>query len=140
VPDDLKSIEAYFARFWIVLERASTGDRSRGLNDAIVGMAGVQDIATDSIEPALAPFIKTERTMRLHRVSVAPERWRLGIGRQLVQTALEWARLNGYGSLVLETTPQQEAAVALYLTMGFTEIGRTKFGVWDLMWFERKLM
>jgi GNAT superfamily N-acetyltransferase len=110
------------------------------LDDAIVGMAGVQDVGMDSIEPALAPFINAESAMRLHRVSVAPERWRHGIGSELVRTALEWARLNNHSSFVLETTPQQEAAVALYVATGFTEIGRTKFGVWDIIWFEQPLM
>lgn len=102
-------------------------------------MAGVQAVEVDSVEPPLAPFINTERTLRLHRVTVAPERWRHGIGRVLVAAALEWARFNNFESLVLETTPQQEAAVALYLATGFGEIGRTMFGAWELIWFEQKV-
>ncbi len=77
--------------------------------------------------------------MRLHHVAVAPERWRHGIGRELVRAALEWTRLNDFSSLVLETTTPQEAAVGLYLATGFTEIGRTKFGIWELIWFEQRL-
>jgi GNAT superfamily N-acetyltransferase len=132
LPADLRNIDEAFARFWVVVE--STSDE-----DVVVGMAGVQDVAMDSVEPPLAPFISTERTLRLHRVTVAPERWRFGIGRMLVAAAVEWARLNNFASLVLETTPQQEAAVALYLATGFTDIGRTQFGIWELIWFEQKV-
>jgi GNAT superfamily N-acetyltransferase len=132
LPSDLRNIDQAFARFWVVVE--STDD-----DEVVVGMAGVQDVGVDSVEPPLAPFINTERTLRLHRVTVAPERWRHGIGRMLVGAALEWARLHNFASLVLETTPQQEAAVALYLASGFSEIGRTNFGIWELIWFGQRL-
>ena len=76
---------------------------------------------------------------RLNYVRVAPERWRTGIGRRLSQTAIDWARDHGYEAAILETTPQQEAAVALYKAMGFSENGRSTIGKWEVVWFELKL-
>jgi len=132
LPPDLKNIDQYFARFWVVVEPMDDAE-------VVVAMAGVQDVGLDAIDPPLAPFIDANRVVRLHRVTVAPERWRSGIGRGLVGVALEWARRNNFRSMVLETTPQQEAAVAMYLAAGFSEIGRTKFGLWELIWFEQRL-
>ena len=77
--------------------------------------------------------------VRLNYVRVVPERWRYGIGRLLSRIAIDWARDHGYEAVILETTPQQEAAVALYKTMGFTEMGRSTVGKYELVWFELPL-
>jgi ribosomal protein S18 acetylase RimI-like enzyme len=52
-----------------------------------------------------------------------------------VNEALRWARENGYEQVILETTPQQKAAVALYEACGFALVAETMFGRWQLAWF-----
>jgi ribosomal protein S18 acetylase RimI-like enzyme len=68
-------------------------------------------------------------------VLVAPERWRLGIGRTLTQAGIEWAREMGYGAVVLETTTEQKAAAALYESLNFANSARSKYGAYEIMWF-----
>jgi ribosomal protein S18 acetylase RimI-like enzyme len=41
--------------------------------------------------------------------------------------------------MILETTPQQEAAVEFYRATGFTEQGRSTIGRFELVWFRRAL-
>ena len=52
------------------------------------------------------------------------EDWRgQGLGRELVERIIAHARAQGYKLLRLDTVPQLEAAIALYLDLGFKEIG-----------------
>lgn len=52
------------------------------------------------------------------------EDWRgQGLGRELVARIIAHARDRGYTALRLDTVPQLEAAIALYLDLGFKEIG-----------------
>lgn len=132
VPDELRRISEDFTAFWVATEPIPEGE-------AVVGMTAIADAAraTDVTVPEF--LVADEPTARLRRMAVAPERWRVGIGRQLVMTAVAWARDNGYRSVILETTVQQEAAVALYRATGFTEAGRTWLGRYELVWFRMEL-
>jgi ribosomal protein S18 acetylase RimI-like enzyme len=47
---------------------------------------------------------------------------RLGLGRQLVETVLDAARIAGYHSVLLDTLSDMESARALYHELGFTDI------------------
>lgn len=88
----------------------------------------------------LPEFLNAAGTIsRLHHVSIAPERWRLGIGRRLTETAIEWSRRNGCHAAILETTDKQEGAIELYETRGFIEQGRSMVGQHRLVWFELSL-
>jgi ribosomal protein S18 acetylase RimI-like enzyme len=125
---ELDDIPANFDAFWVVLEPAED-------EDAIVGMAGVEQVGTrEDLVPLPESLAIEGRTARVHAMRVAPERQRRGIGRMLTQTAIDWARDQGYEAIVLETTPEQQAAVALYESMGFKEVGRSKLGEYDLVW------
>ncbi|MGZ5199283.1 MAG: ribosomal protein S18-alanine N-acetyltransferase [Telluria sp.] len=59
-------------------------------------------------------------------VAVAAERQREGIGRWLLDKAAGRAREHGMESMLLEVRPSNERAQQVYLTYGFTEIGRRK--------------
>jgi GNAT superfamily N-acetyltransferase len=132
VPDDLARIPETFARFFVAAEPIPDGE-------AIVGACAVAD-AGRAIGVPVPAFLETaEPTARLHLVRVAPERWRLGIGRLLTLAAIEWARAQGYRAMILETTPQQEAAVALYRATGFADAGRSMAGRYELVWFRQTL-
>lgn len=56
----------------------------------------------------------------------AGERGR-GVGRRLVEKALELARSEGVQHLMLTSNPARRAAHALYRTCGFEEVGSTLF-------------
>lgn len=130
VPDDLLRIPESFAAFWVAVE--ALHDQS----EAIVGMVGMTRVGAVAVGPPVPDFLRTPPgTARLHRMRVAPERWRRGIGRELAQAAVDWARKEKFASVILETTPQQEAAVSLYRSLGFVERGRSMFGPYELAWF-----
>ena len=63
-----------------------------------------------------------KRTAELRRMYVAPEARRLGIARTLMSALEEKTRELGYGTLRLETGPEQPEAVRLYETGGFSLI------------------
>ena len=128
LPAELGHIPNTFARFWVASEPIPQGE-------AIVGMAAVADADLAIGAPVPEFLATTEPTARMHYVRVAPERWRQGIGRRLVMTAVEWARECGYRAVILDTTPEQAAAVALYEATAFAEAGRTRLGAYELIWF-----
>jgi ribosomal protein S18 acetylase RimI-like enzyme len=135
-PEMLDDIPSHFEAFWVATEMQD------GV-EAIVGMAGVQVVhGTDPDVmgvPVPAEFLSALPTARLEAVRVAPERQRRGIGRDLTQTAIDWAVAHGFRRLILDTTVQQEAAVALYTSMGFHTLGITEFGRWQIAWLARDL-
>ncbi len=134
LPDDLKRIPQHFVAFWVAVQRV------RDEVEAVVGITGVARVGAVATGAPVPDFLETTRpTARLHHVAVAPERWRHGIGAKLVRTAIDWARDEGFEKLILETTPQQEAALQLYRAIGFVETGRSMLGTWELVWFEMDL-
>lgn len=59
-------------------------------------------------------------------VAVHPDFWRQGIGRALVQTALEKAAELGFERIMLEARESNTAAQSLYRAFGFVEDGRRR--------------
>jgi ribosomal protein S18 acetylase RimI-like enzyme len=123
---DLDDIPGNFLAFWVATEPARAGER-------VVGMVGVE-APDDEVPPSVLGG--RAGVVRLQHMRVAPERQRQGVGRRLTETVVEWARDHSYKVVILETTPQQEAALALYTAMGFCEIGRSMVGRYELVWFE----
>lgn len=58
----------------------------------------------------------------LKRMYLKPETRGKGMGRELLQTALEHARQLGYRNIRLDTLPTMKAAIAIYRESGFTDI------------------
>ncbi len=58
----------------------------------------------------------------LKRMYLKPQTRGLGLGRKLLEAALENARSLGYRSIRLDTLPSMAAAIALYREFGFADI------------------
>ncbi len=98
--------------------------------ESLSGLTAVS-LMTDAEKDDLPEFVQHVPNMsRIHWVSVAPERWRLGVGRQLTERAIEWAVGQGSRRVVLSTTVQQRGAIALYESLGFVERGRETRDRW----------
>ena len=61
--------------------------------------------------------------MHLLNLAVHPIHRRRGISRQLLDTAMAQARSQGAGVAWLEVRPSNQAALALYRSFGFEEVG-----------------
>lgn len=59
-------------------------------------------------------------------VAVDPSRRRQGVAAQLLQVFDNFARANTLAFLTLEVRPSNEAAIALYRSFGFEEVGRRR--------------
>ena len=55
---------------------------------------------------------------------VAPPRRRAGIGKALLEWAIEWSNRSGLSRLILDVNEQNTAARSLYGSLGFAEIGQ----------------
>ncbi len=88
------------------------------LEGKVVGSAGI------------GCFARREKTR--HRasfgISVDKAFWGLGIGRALTEACIECAKTAGYVQLELEAVADNEKALALYRSVGFTEYGRNPKG------------
>lgn len=61
-------------------------------------------------------------------ISIDRACWGLGIGRALTEACVACARSAGYAQLELEAVAENERALALYRSAGFTEYGRNPRG------------
>jgi len=103
------------------------------IGERVVGIAGIESAGPDVPATVLRG---RSGIARLKRMRVAPELQRQGIGTKLTRIAIAWVREHGFTGLILETTPQQIAAICLYQSMGFAEVGRSRLGQFELVWFE----
>jgi GNAT superfamily N-acetyltransferase len=58
-------------------------------------------------------------TVELKRIFVLPEARGMGLAQQLIKTLEDWAILQSYQKVVLETLYKQHEAIALYQKMGY---------------------
>jgi ribosomal-protein-alanine acetyltransferase len=59
-------------------------------------------------------------------IAVAPDRQGQGIGRRLMEALLAEARTAGVGQVFLEVADGSAAAIGLYRSLGFEQIGRRR--------------
>jgi len=84
-----------------------------------------------------------ERTVpgaaELHRMRVAPSCRRRGYGRQLLRALEDAAAEAGYDPVLATTARRQAAAVEFYAGEGYTVIGESMEGEYELVHFEKAL-
>ncbi len=61
-------------------------------------------------------------------ISVLREYWGLGLGKALTHACISCAKDAGYSQLELDVVADNERAIALYKSLGFTEFGRNPSG------------
>jgi ribosomal-protein-alanine N-acetyltransferase len=91
------------SRILVLRSAFDASDPARGVH----GYAVVQAVADE---------------MHVHNLAVPPERRRLGLGRRLMELALDWGRGRGARRAFLEVRPTNAAALALYGSLGFRTV------------------
>jgi ribosomal protein S18 acetylase RimI-like enzyme len=83
--------------------------------------AGYCYVAAPSREPDLGPGIA-----ELGALYIAPDHWREGLGRALIEASLDRLESLPYSEIVLWTFPENERAVAFYERFGWRRDGAEK--------------
>lgn len=110
---DVEALPDSFLAFWVLLD-----------GEEVVGTGAVRAL--------------DETTCELKRMYFLPCVRGLGWGRQMGQTALDWAKSAGFRTMRLDTDFQLVAARGLYESLGFHEIPRYNDSPAELF-FERWL-
>ncbi len=84
----------------------------------IVGLAGIEAVGTKYKVRHRADF----------GISVLREYWGLGLGRALTEACIRCAKEAGFEQLELNVVAENERALSLYRSVGFTEFGRNPKG------------
>jgi GNAT superfamily N-acetyltransferase len=82
-------------------------------DDRVVGFAGICP-SRDPVDPELG---------ELDTIAVDPDRWRSGVGRALMEVALEGLSADGYRRAVLWTPAGHEGSSAFYERLGWRPTG-----------------
>jgi len=114
----------------VAIERAAFSDpwSARSFREALahpsVYFACARSDAHDVLGYVVAWFVADEG--EIANLAVAPAGWGSGIGRALLDSALDQARSRGVASVFLEVRDSNERARRLYQSRRFEEIGRRR--------------
>ena len=114
----------------VAIERAAFSDpwSARSFREALahpsVYFACARSDAHDVLGYVVAWFVADEG--EIANLAVAPAGWGSGIGRALLDSALDQARSRGVASVLLEVRDSNERARRLYQSRRFEEIGRRR--------------
>ena len=121
--DDAAALRELFREYadWLAPE-GWFGD----LDAELAGLYEVILLARAGGEPAGCVALKPleDGACELKRLYVRPSARGTGLGRTLAEAAVDEARGLGYRTIRLDTLPTMDAARALYVSLGFREIGR----------------
>ena len=84
----------------------------------IVGLAGIEKVGTKYKLRHRAEF----------GISILKEYWGLGLGKALTSACIQCAKDAGYIQLELDVVANNDRAIAMYKSLGFTEYGRNPKG------------
>lgn len=88
---------------------------------------------------AFQPHDDREATVVIRRMRVDPAYQRRGFATQLLDELERRARYRGFERAILDTTPRQRAAIALYESRGYREVRRETVRGHELVFYERSL-
>jgi ribosomal protein S18 acetylase RimI-like enzyme len=95
-----------------------------------VAFAGRRMAAYTKIGPCKLPIdTGAENALELHRIYVYRVRQGVGVGRILLTWAIERARQRGADTLYLGVYEDNQRAIAVYESRGFSKVGTYKFPV-----------
>ena len=80
-----------------------------------------------------------EGAAELHRMRVAPTHQGRGNGRALLSELERRALAAGFRLLLATTAARQHSAVEFYPAAGYREVGRSTYGDYDLVHFEKEI-
>ena len=118
-PDENSYDEAQEADFLAEKTKSPNAIQLIALVDGrIVGSAGIEPVGKKD---------KVKHRAELG-ITVSKAYWGLGLGRALMQACIHCAREAGYEQLELNAVAENERALNLYRSCGFTEFGRNPRG------------
>ncbi len=83
------------------------------IDNKVVGGAGI--FPTENLPKGTCELVK----LYLHKDARGT-----GLGKQLLNTAMQWAKENGYTQVYLESMPELSKAVTIYKNVGFQRINQ----------------
>jgi uncharacterized damage-inducible protein DinB/GNAT superfamily N-acetyltransferase len=73
------------------------------------------------------PWFRERDTAHFHQFAVDPRLQGRGLGRRLVAECEQWARLNGYRRMALDTAVPAAELRALYARLGYADVGQVQW-------------
>jgi putative acetyltransferase len=126
----LEEIREHFVALGVASDRAHYDEEIAHFEELYGPPRGRMLLAVIDGEPAGCTCIRDwEGGAELRRVFVRPAYRRRGVARLLVSAAIDEARSLGYPRMTLITMRQFSGAMALYASLGFTEIEPYRPGV-----------
>jgi ribosomal protein S18 acetylase RimI-like enzyme len=104
-----------------------------GRGEFLVGTVGDRPVAMGALRAHPSGSAELKR-MRVH-----PDHQGRGFGRAVLEALEARAAELGYTRVVLDTTPKQAAAIALYRKTGYTLLEERAIRGWNALVFEKRL-
>lgn len=99
---------------------ALPGDYATPRGQLLLAMAGDEALACCALRPL--DDVDYSNACEIRRLYVRPVHRGLGLGRRLTEAQMDFARMQGYSCMLLDTLSEMEAARALYEDLGFQEV------------------
>ena len=96
------------------------GDYAAPRGQLLVAMVGDEVLACCALRPL--DNVDYSNACEIRRLYVRHSQRGLGLGRRLTEAQMDFARMQGYSCMLLDTLSDMEAARALYEDLGFEEI------------------
>jgi len=96
------------------------GDYSAPRGQLLLAMAGDEVLACCALRPL--DNVDYSNACEIRRLYVRSSQRGLGLGRRLTEAQMDFARMQGYSCMLLDTLSDMEAARALYEDLEFEEI------------------
>lgn len=93
--------------------------------------------ADNEIVGSIAVIGHSDERAQIRWFILHPDYRGMGIGKKLIEDAIAYCREKGYRSVFLETTEDQETAIAMYTKQGFVKIKEQENDAWGVRHIEQ---